>query len=133
MANEVIPPGHPKTESGPSPAVKAASRPAANRNLVTAELPEVFIAGRHDESLKALYRSAVAKAHEAVEWYARAVKRKREHAQLVRMFTVVLGAFAAIIPIVTPMLEKLSGSSSILPLATVAAALAGSLVAADRY
>jgi hypothetical protein len=108
------------------------------RNLVTAELPAIFLDEVHDEDIRSLYHAALDKAHQAVRWYVQGVRAKRGNAKVVRIGTVVLGAIAAIIPIVTPMMQKLGGQESnaginILPFATISAALAGGLLAMDRY
>src|SRR3954463_14226402 len=138
MPNEVVPPGH--AGSSPSPVkVPPKEHPKEHqRNLVTAELPAIFIDGVHDHEVQALYHAVIDKAHQAVRWYVQGVRAKRGNAKLVRIGTVVLGAIAAIIPIVTPMVQKLGGGNSdaglnILPFATVAAAVAGGLVAMDKY
>src|SRR5262245_39609025 len=103
------------------------------RNLVTAELPEIFIEGVHDEASQALYRTALEKAHRAVKWYSAMIPSKRFAARWVRFLTVALGGVAAIVPIISPMVQRAPLQWDIVPFATLSAALAGALVAFDRY
>src|SRR3954468_7525300 len=122
MPNELIipgPSGHPSTPAPPKVVPKD-----HHRNLNTAELPAIFIDGVHDDEMRALYRAALDKSHEAVRWYVQGVKAKRGNAKVVRIGTVILGAVAAIIPIVASKVQAVMGWD-IIPFATVSAALAG--------
>ncbi|HYV46960.1 MAG TPA: SLATT domain-containing protein [Myxococcaceae bacterium] len=132
MPNELIVPG-PGARSSPAAAPAAKVVPKDHhRNLNTAELPAIFIDGVHDDEMRALYHAALDKSHEAVRWYMQGVRAKRGNAKVVRIGTVILGAVAAIIPIVSSRVQGLWGLD-IIPFATVSAALAGGLVAADKY
>jgi len=131
MPNELIVPGPAGRPPSPGPAAKVVPKDH-HRNLNTAELPAIFIDDVHDEEIRALYHAALDKSHEAVRWYVQGVRAKRGNAKVVRIGTVILGAVAAIIPIVSSRIQTLWGLD-IIPFATVSAALAGGLVAADKY
>jgi len=133
MPNELIvpsPAGRGSPAAAPSP-VKVLPKDH-HRNLNTAELPAIFVDGVHDGEMRALYHAVLDKSHEAVRWYIQGVRAKRGNAKVVRIGTVILGAIAAIIPIVSSRVQSKWGLD-IIPFATVSAALAGGLVAADKY
>lgn len=133
MPNELVVPAPGGAGKSPSPTPPNQVVPKEHqRNLKTAELPAIFIDGVHDDEMRSLYHAALEKSHEAVRWYVQGVKAKRGNAKVVRIGTVILGAFAAIIPIVSSKVQSELGWD-IIPFATVSAALAGGLVAADKY
>ena len=85
------------------------------------------------KSLRVVFEHAVGLAHDAEAWYARKRPVKRRWGRALRVGAIVLGAAAAVLPILTQIYTG-PGSQEIAP-AWAAVALAGAamLVALDHY
>jgi 4-amino-4-deoxy-L-arabinose transferase-like glycosyltransferase len=89
--------------------------------------------GERLDSLSAVFNHAVGLANGAEEWYARKRRAKRRWGRALRVGAIVLGATAAVLPILTQIYTK-DDKPTIPPgWAAVALAAAAALIALDRY
>jgi hypothetical protein len=89
---------------------------------------------RRAASLAAVFRHAVAFAQGAEKWYAERRRAKRWGGRTLRIGAIVLGAVAAILPVLAQIDANDAKAAAIPPAwATVALAGAATLVALDRF
>lgn len=113
--------------------------PAAVGDITLASVPDlprpdldelVWTPDKRAESLAVVFTHAVGLAHGAEDWYAGRRRGKRIGGRSLRVGAIVLGAVAAVLPVVA----QIGGGNGIPPgWATIALAAAAMLVALDRF
>ncbi len=87
-----------------------------------------------EESLKEVYKFSTNLANDTVNWYIAAKKKKKNGARLIRVSSIILASFAAILPTLSELLVNKNGTIIIRPgWTTIALAVAGSLLLLDRF
>ncbi len=107
----------------------------ARRDLDRPDLEELDWSPEHrSASLSAVFRHAVGLASGAERWYADSRRAKRWWGRALRVGAILSGAVAVILPILGQIYTKQGESPAIPPgWAAVAVAVAGTLVALDRF
>jgi hypothetical protein len=106
----------------------------ARGDLERPDLEELDWSAPHlSESLSRVFRHAVGLARSAEDWYARKRRAKSTWGRTLRVGAIVLGAVAAVLPILAEIFTD-DGEPAIAPgWAAVALAVAAALIALDRY
>jgi 4-amino-4-deoxy-L-arabinose transferase-like glycosyltransferase len=106
----------------------------ARDDLERPDLEELDWSAQHrSESLSQVFRHAIGLARSAEDWYARKRRVKAAWGRALRVGAIVLGAVAAVLPILAQ-ISTADDRPAIPPgWSAVALAIAASLVALDRY
>ena len=104
-------------------------------DLKRSDLPELdWSPAARSASLSAVYEHATGLAKESERWYADNRPVKRIAGRTLRVLALVLGAVAAVLPILSQIFTAPDGQPEIEPAwASVALVVAAALVALDRY
>lgn len=86
------------------------------------------------ESLEGIHKLAIKKADSAIKWYMFARHSKKKWASCLRIFVIISGSLAGILPILSQILIKNDGKTFIAPAwASVFLGVAGAMLALDRF
>ena len=86
------------------------------------------------ESLDGIHKLAIKKADDAITWYLFARRSKKRWASCLRLFIIIAGSFAGILPILSQILINNNGKPFIAPAwASVFLGVAGAMLALDRF
>ena len=104
-------------------------------DLTRADLPQLdWSPTARAASLASVYEHAVSTATVSEAWYAAHRSSKRLGGRALRVLALLLGAAAAVLPILSQIFTDANGQPQIEPAwASVALAIAAALVALDRY
>jgi SMODS and SLOG-associating 2TM effector domain 2 len=98
-------------------------------NIETPRFPELdWSADDHRAPLDALYEYAVATAHQARQWYVDRHEAKRRWGRTLRLFAILMGVIAVIVPILAQLWSEVPPG-----LSTVAIALGAVFISLDRF